>query len=436
MNWTRIARSFLVTPLTAVLLFALQCGVASAAPGMTKGRVQYPGGGALDDNEQLGYSVDIQNGIILVGAPTVDVSSLRDVGRAYLADLATGAVLTTLTNPTPEQFGNFGQDVLWMGDSFAVSAERANDSGIDDTGAVFLYSTASRLLTATIPNPTPTQRDNFGYALAETPGGLLAVTAPQLDGTFAAGGRAHIFNPSTNALVRTISNPSPAAQDSFGRSVAAYSGGVLIGAPGEDASKTNAGMAYLFDPVTGSALHTFTSPDLDATDSFGISLAANERYIAIGSLGVGPPGLGKVYVYDAPTRQLLHQIVAPTPEAGSMFGFSLAMDDDRLVVGAFRDVRNGARAGSAFQFSLATGNLLLKINDPSVAAGDEDYFGYDVALAGDRVVVGAPNERPFTTTPGTAWIIEGVIPEPTTATLAAGAALAFAGMTRKRKNAV
>ena len=78
-------------------------------------------------------------------------------------------------------------------------------------------------------------------------------------------GAAYLF--STNgALLTTFTNPTPAACDCFGYSVAAVgTDRVLIGAYRDDTGATDAGAAYLFS-TNGTLLTTFTNPTPAASD--------------------------------------------------------------------------------------------------------------------------------------------------------------------------
>ena len=91
---------------------------------------------------------------------------------------------------------------------------------------------------------------------------------------------------------------------------------------------------------------------------------------------------------------------ADPPEAGADFGYSVALDGDRLAVGAPRaDGGQGAvylfrRVGGAWQQSARL----------AAPAGSEGNFGYSVALDGDRLAVGAPAVALRTS--GSAYVFE------------------------------
>ena len=82
------------------------------------------------------------------------------------------------------------------------------------------------------------------------------------------------FAQSTAFAVLTITNPTPAANDYFGRSVAAVGDDqVLIGAWADDTGSTDAGAAYLFS-THGELLTAFTNPTPETSDYFGWAVAA------------------------------------------------------------------------------------------------------------------------------------------------------------------
>ena len=90
----------------------------------------------------------------------------------------------------------------------------------------------------------------------------------------------------TNWFPLTIANPTPAAIDNFGISVAAVgSDRVLIGARDDNTGAVDAGAAYLFS--TDGTLHTtYTNPTPAVRDSFGCSVAAlGSDRVLIGASG-------------------------------------------------------------------------------------------------------------------------------------------------------
>src|SRR6056300_505024 len=81
------------------------------------------------------------------------------------------------------------------------------------------------------------------------------------------------------------------------------------------------------------------------------------------------------------------KITASDGAASDTFGFAVAVGSGRICVGAYGDDDNGSGSGSAYIFDL-DGTQLTKITASDGAA--DDQFGYSVAVGNGRIVVGAP----------------------------------------------
>ena len=87
-----------------------------------------------------------------------------------------------------------------------------------------------------------------------------------------------------------------------------------------------------------------------------------------------------------------YQKIPPVPvAAGDMFGYALAGAGDKAVIGVPEDDTGAPNAGAVYVFSTATGALLRKISNPNPPADAEgNLFGFAVAMVGNHVLVGAP----------------------------------------------
>jgi hypothetical protein len=100
---------------------------------------------------------------------------------------------------------------------------------------------------------------------------------------------------------------------------------------------------------------------------------------------------GAVYVYtragDVWSPQA--RVLSPSPSS-EQFGFSVALSGTTLVVGAPFDNQPGAnRAGSVYVFVRSGSDWNLQATLASPASQPFEFFGGDVAVAGDTLVVGA-----------------------------------------------
>lgn len=160
---------------------------------------------------------------------------------------------------------------------------------------------------------SPASSANFGYAVALNPAGtILAVGEPYRTGTLSSQGAVHVFDWSGSAWTpRSIFyDPSAAASDRFGRAVALAGTGnyLLVGAPERNSAATDAGIAYLFEWVTGAwtLLQTFTAADAGSGDLFGLGVALSSDVVTAVISSVTWDGTysdqGAIYTYtnDSP----------------------------------------------------------------------------------------------------------------------------------------
>jgi hypothetical protein len=108
-----------------------------------------------------------------------------------------------------------------------------------------LFTTNGKLLT-TFTNPTPAANDFFGSSLAAVGADKVLIGAPWDNTGGDNAGSVYLFN-TNGTLLTTVNHPSPAAHNFFGWSIAALgSDFLIIGAPNDDTGAMDAGTVYLF----------------------------------------------------------------------------------------------------------------------------------------------------------------------------------------------
>ncbi len=135
---------------------------------------------------------------------------------------------------------------------------------------------------------------------------------------------------------------------------------------------------------------------LAAAHRFGVAVAVDDRRLVVGADGRrdGPPERGSVVIFErtqAPLpRWRLERIVqAPSGDVGDAFGAAIALDGNRLVVGA-PDADD--RRGAVWLIDLDHGDTVPeRLPIPAPVPGDR--IGECVAISGDLVVVGAPRSN-------------------------------------------
>jgi hypothetical protein len=267
----------------------------------------------------------------------------------------------------------------------------------------------------------PASGDLFGSALAAVGTDRVLIGAQSGDTAVTDAGAAYLFNLAGN-LITTFTNPTPEATDAFGIRVAAVgTDRVLISAIFDDAGAADAGAAYLFD-TDGVLLTTFTNPAPSANDAFGTSLAAlgTERVLIGAYLGDGATtddGLAYLFRTDG---VLLTTFTNPVPAFEAAFGFSVtSVGTDRVLIGAPADSSLTTNAGVAWLFD-TNGTALAVFNNPTPAIGE--LFGYAATtLDPDRVVIGAIQDDLGAADAGAAYVFDlrgtllAVLPNPTPA---------------------
>jgi len=285
------------------------------------------------------------------------------------------ALPQTFDDPTPVASEQFGHAVSLSGDNVLIGAN-LDVTADGRVGQAHLFSAATGALLQTFDDPTPTFDDRFGSSVSVS-GDNVLIGAARDDTTGVDVGQAHLFNAASGALLRTFDDPTPTGGDSFGSSVSVSGDNVLIGAAFDDTTGVNVGQAHLFSVATGALLQTFDDPTPTGGDSFGGSVSVSGDNVLIGAAFDDTTGVdvGQAHLFSAATGALLQTFDDPTPSGGDLFGNSVSVSGDNVLIGAVLDDTSGVNVGRAFLFSAATGALLQTFDDPTPTGGLVREFG-------------------------------------------------------------
>ncbi len=248
---------------------------------------------ATSVDDEFGSAVSISGTVIAirsnrnVTAPSGGLALFA--GAVHLFDAVSGSLLTTILYPDPVHNGNFGGSISMAGNRILIGAS-GNGVGIQ-SGLAYRYQYNSVSATATylstLVNPTPGSFDNFGLTVAAT-SSVLAVAAPRDNTGAAESGLVYLFNATTGALLHTLQNPSVESGDVFGISLAARGDLVIIGAR-DNTGGAASGQSYVFSATTGTLLATIRNPTPAAGDLFGVGggggVAVNSTHVIVGATG-------------------------------------------------------------------------------------------------------------------------------------------------------
>ena len=98
------------------------------------------------------------------------------------------------------------------------------------------------------------------------------------------------------------------------------------------------------------------------------------------------------------------KLVASDAQASDAFGWSVDIDGDTLVIGAWYEDAGGSNAGAAYVFTRSGTSWSQQAKLVASDAQASDEFGNSIAISGDTVVVGAYIEDTGATSAGAAYV--------------------------------
>jgi outer membrane protein assembly factor BamB len=275
--------------------------------------------------------------------------------RIYGFDAKSGEVLYTIRDPDGEEL-DVGVNLAYGSGSLLTAAPAY--SGVpfvaQSIGRGYLFDAKSGHFERAVPNPEPKAGDVFGIGVSPLAvfGNRVVIGAqdddlpgdnhPDGDNP----GRVWVIDRLTGETILTLENPNAAKgpphffSDWFASTVAANQHVIAVGAMNDDTSGIDdAGTVYIYDTKTGALRHTLFSPRLEADGEFGQSLAVTpEGNVLVGAWAHdvnGVENVGRAYLFDGLTGNLLLDIPNPDPTRNAAFGWRVAAMDNRLIVGDF-----------------------------------------------------------------------------------------------------
>jgi hypothetical protein len=211
-----------------------------------------------------------------------------------------------------------------------------------------------------------------------------------------ASGVVHVFEQDDRGRWGEVQRLGPregARGDWFGTSVAMSGDVAIVGAPLDGGRGTAAGTAYVFErDGTGNWRRTqLTAHDGQGTDRFGTSVAIAQDRAIVGAVGDNDRGYhsGTAYVFERRGGVWI-EAAKLTPGDGvrrDEFGWSVAIAGDLAVVGTLA----AHRPGSAYVFQRdAAGRWSESQKLLASDGGVGDRFAWSVAVAGGRILAGRP----------------------------------------------
>lgn len=372
-----------------------------------------------------------------------------------------------------EAADSFGHSVSISGDTMVVGAtgEDSSATGINGTqsdnsasnsGAayVFVKSGGTWSQQAYLKASNTEADDLFGWSVAIS--GDTIVVGARLESSNATGvngvqsdnsalfsGAAYVFvrSGSTWTQQAYLKASNTGSNDRFGSSVAISDDSIVIGAELEasnatgingdeaDNSDSNSGAAYVFvrSGSTWTQQAYIKASNTDADDRFGQSVSISDNTLVVGAFGedsnatgidgtesdnsASDSGAAYVFIRSGSTWTQQAYLKASNTEANDIFGYSVSISGDTIVVGATGEDSNAigingdqtnnliAGSGAAYVFVRDTG---LWTQQAYIKASNRtSAFGESVSISGNTLAVGVNSNLGsgyvFSRT-GTSWI--------------------------------
>ncbi|HEX6832142.1 MAG TPA: hypothetical protein VF132_01300 [Rudaea sp.] len=232
----------------------------------------------------------------------------------------------------------------------------------------------------------------FGNSIAtacDTGGHCRAVVGAPGDDN--GGGAVYVFelDPDEGTWHQTARIANITDGEEFGTAVAMDGDTIAVGAPRRHHGASDGAVDVYVRSASGSWAY---QTSLNAPGNLGVSVALSGDTLAAGAPYAGS---GYVYVFkgSGSTWTFVGSPFPPDLPADARFGYSIALNQNRLLIGAPHDSLLAADRGSAYVFAFQAATATWQFEQKLEAFLDgaaSDTFGYAVALEGETTVIGAP----------------------------------------------
>lgn len=282
-----------------------------------------------------------------------------------------------------------------------------DDAKLDNNGAVWVFkrnpSTGAITQEAKLLPDVGNNFFQFGESVA-TNGTEIAVGCTNGNDV----GQTFIFTRSGNTWTQTAKVSGDARSGFFGTATQISSKYLIIGANRENRDMTvvQTGAVYFYDK-SGNAwnkLTKLTSPNRITNGLFGNSISLEGERVVIGAPGDKGTGQAYVYLRSGNAWNLEATLSATDLTAGDFFGGSVSLKGDLAAVGAIQHNAKGAGSGAVYIYR-RNGTTWSQVTKIFPADGDAgDNFGDEVAVLNGYVVVTAPADEEKGSFTGTGYV--------------------------------
>lgn len=380
----------------------------------------------IESTDLAGLALDFDGNHAVVGSP----NNIFGTGKADIfernADTGEWNHLLTLSPPSLSFGSSFGFTVAIDGDVAIVGAPLSDEAGSlsgevyvfhQDYGGANNWGFVKKLVPLMMNNIT--YQNRFGWSV-DVSGDNIAVGSLTydlpLDQSSFNAGRVYVFNRDQGGadnwgqvqVMEEIDFPFEGDEDKLGSRVA-IDGNILVAASEDDEIANQSGAVYVYEKDNGGANNWGLVTKLKASDAaqndfFGTTgLDVQGDIIVAGSFWDDDLGSnsGSAYIFIKDQGGVnnwgeVAKIIAPDGDGQDHFGQTVAVYEDKVLVGAPQHDMNSQFWGAAYLFEQNLGGpdnwgFVQKLH-PSDYPPYGHRFGTSLQMQVDQILVGAPED--------------------------------------------
>jgi len=319
---------------------------------------------------RFGYSVALSADYVVISKPNLKEVEIYKKGSSSL-----------------EYVDKLSSDSEYFGVSVAVDGDYIVVGSLDNK--VFVYKISDNFgLFATIDGSSTAV--NFGSSVAVDTDYIVVAD----DKEDSNKGSAYLYKiESSSVSLLTKIDVGESSDDYFAKSIDINANYIVISAPFNDESATDAGAIYLYKIESDDSVSRITkvlASQVSSYDNFGTSVAIYGDYIVAGAINddVTESNSGAVYIFktDGSSVNELAKVKSDVAQNNAFFGSSVSITQDIFIVGSSKSNINGKLS-------------IFKINSDDTISYLESFSGVDSSFAsaldidGDNIIVGSYKEN-------------------------------------------
>ena len=378
----------------------------------------------------FGYDVAIQGDVAVIGSRDATYQGNGPLGVAYILKKNSNNLWEEqqlLAAPDGAQFDSYGASVAIDGDYIVIGAngqryDAAGTNNVSQAGAVYIYKNDGNDNWVLEQKITASDRESgswFGLDVAIHDNRIIVGCGRNSydasgQNYLLRAGAAYIFEKDGSNVwsqVVKLVAPDRATEDRLGYAVSIYGDYASVGAYTEDEDEngnntiSQAGSVYTFKrDINGNwNFQQKLVPNVrpDNSERLGWSLDMDGDYIVAGAHYADEPNSsnGAFYIFERDTNDTWIQVekfVNPDGIQGEGFGYDVAIDGNNILIGAYQDylITTGTTNihGTVYYYTKELGTDTWMYQNKMLASNWQDTevhnFGFSVDLDGDYAIVG------------------------------------------------